>query len=446
MQYLELAKLAVDKAKQMGAHAAEAYVLDAKSLQIITSKDQVESLKLSEDAGIGIRVISPEGRVGFAYSTEIDASQLQATVSQAINNGENTFADKFNVLPSRGEIDQQLAVVDPSIHATKVEDKIELAKQVERSAKAASKYVKRAERCGYEDAEYQVTLVNSNELAVQYRSGYCGLFGLVLAEDNADIQTGVAVKYSRKFCDLIPETIGQEAAENAAQLLGAKNIGTTKAAVLLSPYVATSFFSVLIPALSADAVHKGRSLFKGKLENKVMSPLISLVDDGLLAGGISTAPIDGEGVAAKRTELISEGVLKSYLYNSYTAAKDNVPSTGNGVRSSFKGVPEIGPTNMFIAAGTTPKDKLVQEVQDGFYVTNVMGMHTANSITGDFSVGASGVWIKNGAFTHAVRGVAIAGNLMELLGEVDGVGNDLRFFGSNGAPTIRFSRITISGS
>ncbi|MPN00331.1 Metalloprotease PmbA [bioreactor metagenome] len=178
----------------------------------------------------------------------------------------------------------------------------------------------------------------------------------------------------------------------------------------------------------------------------MVSPLINLVDDGNLADGIATSPVDGEGVPTQRTHLIVKGTLYGYLYNAYTAAKDKVVSTGNGSRGSFKSMPEVGPTNIFIQSGNMKREKLIQDVKDGFYVTSVMGMHTANPISGDFSIGAAGVWIKNGEFVHSVRGVAIAGNILELFGQVDGVADDLRFYGSKGAPTIRISNITVSGS
>jgi len=189
-----------------------------------------------------------------------------------------------------------------------------------------------------------------------------------------------------------------------------------------------------------------RSLLKNKVGRKVASSLISLVDDGRLDGGIATAPADGEGVLSQRTDLIRDGVLQGYLYNTYTAGRDGVSSTGNGVRHSFKGGPEVGPTNIFIKPGVRKPGDIISEVRDGFYVTSVMGMHTANPISGDFSVGAAGVWIKNGEFAQAVRGVAIAGNILDLMEGIDAVGDDLRFFGSQGAPTVRINQITISGS
>lgn len=444
MNYLEVANLAVETAKKAGCSAAEAYVLDAKSLTVEIANQELETMKFAEDTGIGLRVFSSKGTVGFAYSTSLD--NLEDLARQALGNSRKSFADPYNTLPALSQKITNLKLLDEAIAAATVEEKISLAKQVELSARQTDSRVTRTERCAYQDAEYGIALANSNGLGTYYRSGYCGLYGSVLAEKDGDVQTGTGLYYTRNYADLNAATVGREAALDAALLLGAKSIGTTKATLILNQHVATNFFSVIIPALCADSVQKGRSLFKNKIGKQVVSPLINLIDDGRLAGGIATRPVDGEGVPTQRTHLITNGTLNNYLYNTYTAAKDDVVSTGNGIRGSFKSMPEVGPTNIFIQPGDISREKLIKEVKNGFFVTSVMGMHTANPISGDFSIGAAGVWVKDGEFTHAVRGVAIAGNILDLFGEVDAVANDLRFYGAQGAPTIRIRNITISGS
>lgn len=444
MNYLDIANKAVVVAQKLGCAAAEAYILNAKALTIEVSNQELETMKFAEDSGIGLRIISRDGKIGFAYSTDLNTTD--DLVRQAIINSYRSFADKNNALPTVPQRIDCLDLLDPKIAAVTIEDKINLAKQVEISAQKAGVRVTRTERCVYQDTEYGVALANSNGLATYYQSGYCGLYGIVLAEKDGDVQSGSGMKFSRTFDALNAESVGREAADDATVLLGAKSIGTTKASLVLNPQVATGFFSILVPALCADSVQKGRSLFQGKIGKQVVSPLLNLVDDGRLDEGIASAPVDGEGVPTQRTHLIVNGVLNSYLYNSYTAAKDKVNSTGNGRRGSFKSMPEVGPTNIFIQAGKIKRDMLIKEVKDGFYVTSVMGMHTANPISGDFSIGAAGIWIKNGQFTQAIRGVAIAGNILELFGQVDAIADDLRFYGAQGSPTLRISNITISGS
>ena len=215
---------------------------------------------------------------------------------------------------------------------------------------------------------------------------------------------------------------------------------------MLDPYIVTNFLGVIAPALSAGAVQKGRSLFKDKVGEIVASSNVTIIDDGTLNGGIMSTPFDGEGIPSQKTVLIDNGRLVGFLHNTYTANKENTKSTGNSTRGSFKSTPEVGTTNLYLNNGNIERNNLIRDVDNGLYVTEVMGMHTANPISGDFSLGAAGIWIKNGELTEPVRGVAIAGNMVELLKSIDAVGNDLRFFVGMGAPTIRIGEITISGS
>ncbi|NLL19181.1 MAG: TldD/PmbA family protein [Clostridia bacterium] len=439
-----LAKKLVEEATAKGAHQAEVYISKGKELTIEVSKGQVETLKNAEEHGLGIRVFVDQ-KMGYAYTSDFSPTALTTAVERAIANADKTFADSFNVLPKPVLDHRELDIYDPGIEKTSVDEKIQMALQIEKAAKEYDPRVKIIESCTYQDSQYQVTLASSEGIVTGYHGAYCGCFAYVVAEEEGDAQTGFGLQFELKIADLDPVKVGREAARKAVRMLGAKNINTQKAPVVFDPYVATNFLGVLAPALSAEAVQKGKSLFAGKLGTQVCSPLISIIDDGALPGAIMSAPFDGEGVKTGRTSLIEKGVLKSFLHNSYTAAKEGVTSTGNAVRS-FKSTPEVGTTNFFIEAGSVSRDELLSGIDRGFYVTEVMGMHTANPISGDFSVGASGLWIENGKLTKAVRGVAIAGNLMSLFQQVDCVADDLTFFVGRGAPTIRIKEMTISGS
>lgn len=444
MDYLELANYAVKEAQSRGAAASEAYLLDADSLTIEVSENQLEMLKLAKDTGIGLRIISKTGAVGFAYSTVIETDEIKQLAVQALDNSRKSFADSHHNLPRPATERPFIELLDPRLSATPVEEKILLAHRAEAAAKQFDSRITKAERCLYQDAQYGVALANSNGLSKYYRAGYCGLYSSVLAAQQSDIQSGMALSYKRYINELNPEAVGCEAARQAMLLLGAKSISPARTTVILSPYVAANFLSVLVPSFSADFVQKGKSMLQGKLGEKVISANLSIIDDGTLNNGIATAPIDGEGVPTQRTQLVDRGVVKSYLYNSYTAARDGARSTGNGIRNSFKSVTDVGPTNVFIEAGDKDPETLVSELDNGFYITSVMGLHTANPISGDFSLGASGVWIRDGRFAHAVRGIAIAGNILELFSKVEAVGSDLQFFGSQGCPSLKISDITVS--
>ncbi len=438
------AENAVQKALGLGASMAEAYASNSRELVIEVRNGEVETMKLAGDRGMGIRVFTG-ARAGFAYTTDLRDSAVEEAVRQALANATCAEPDPHRLLPQPAPFYPEMNLYDPRIKAATVEEKIVMAQEMENEARAYDQRVSIIESSTYQDGEVEVTLVNSHGLSVEYTGGYCGMYIALVAGKGEESQTGFALSYSLRLEDLDPIRLGRLAASRAVRMLGAKPGVTQQATVVLEPYVAAGFLGMLAHALSAEAVQKGRSLFAGKVDEKVASPQINVVDDGTLANGISSAPFDGEGVPTSRTVLIKEGILQGYLHNTYTAAKDGVQSTGNGVRGTFKATPEVGITNFFIEPGGKTPEEIIKEIDNGFYVTEVMGLHTANPISGDFSFGAAGLWIENGRLTRPVRGMAIAGNIVELLSNVDAVGSDLEFFGSKGAPTIRISRLSISG-
>lgn len=440
-----LAEQVVGKAQNLGADQAEAFLIKSKDLTIDVSNGEIETLKLAEDRGLGLRVFRG-GRIGFAYTSDLQAAAVDEIIRQALANSDKTSFDEFNYMPKPGGAYAELNLFDPEISKIPVDKKINIAKNIEKIAKSVDKRITITERASYFDAEYEVFLANSLGINSAYKGAYCGCYADLVAEENGESQTGFAIKMTLNFKDLVPDIVGREAAEKAVRKLGAKTINTQKAVIVLDPYISTNFLGVIAPALSAEAVQKGKSLFGGKVGQKVASDKITIVDHGCMPGGIASSPFDGEGVPTTKTVLVQNGELKCYLHNTYTAAKDGVLSTGNGVRGSFKSTPEVGTTNFYIEPGQTDPADLIKDISAGLYVTEVMGMHTANPISGDFSLGASGIWIENGQLTYPVRGVAIAGNILDLLDGIEGVGSDLTFFGGKGAPTVRISRMTISGS
>jgi PmbA protein len=443
-RYIKNAERAVQKALQLGAKMAEAYISNSKELVIDLRNGEVETMKLAEDRGMGIRVFTDE-KTGFSFTTDLGDAAVDEAIRQALANASCAEPDPHRLLPKPAPSYPEMDLYDPAIRETTVEHKIEMARIMENEARAFDSRVKIIESSTYQDGEVEVTLFNSHGISLHYPGAYCGMYISLVAGSGEDSQTGFALNYGLRINELDPVSLGKQAAGRAVRMLGARPGSTQQAAVVLEPYVVTGFLGLLAPALSAEAVQKGRSLFAGKVGQKVASDLINVIDDGTLKDGISSAPFDGEGVPTSRTALIQGGVLQCFLHNTYTASKDGVLSTGNGVRGSFKGTPEVGTTNFFIEPGDKTPEQIIGEVGNGFYVTEVMGLHTANPISGDFSFGASGLWIENGRLSRPVRGMAIAGNIMDLIKNVDAVGNDLQFFGSKGAPTIRVSRMSISG-
>ena len=216
--------------------------------------------------------------------------------------------------------------------------------------------------------------------------------------------------------------------------------------LVLEPLIATQMLGIISACFSGDAVLKNKSFLAGKLGQCVASPELMLIDDGTLPNHLGSASFDGEGTATQRTVLLEHGVLRNYLHDCHSAAKAGVVSTGNGMRGSYKGTPHVATTNYYLEAGNQKPEELIGAVERGIYVTEILGAHTANPVSGDFSFGASGILIEHGHLTKPVRGITIAGNFQQLLKKIIGIGNDLTFFGGQGAPTVRVAEIAVSGT
>jgi PmbA protein len=443
---LEIAVRAVEEAQKKGADLSESYVSHSKQLYIDVREGDVETVKVTDETGLAVRLIK-DNKMGFVFTTALNYESIQQIIEQALHNAAKTSADEYNLLPGPSNEYPSLDIYDPRISEVSVEEKIEIAKEIERVGRAYDPRIKVTESCTYQDAVYVSALANSRGIAVSYSGTLAGATSYFVAEENGESQTGFGLEFGVTYDAVQPGKIGEEGAAKAVRMLGAKTMPTQKTVAVFDPYIVTNFLDILAPAVCADAVQKDKSLLAGKIGQKVASELITIVDDGRMAGGIMSSPFDGEGVKTCTTTVIRNGVLEHYLYNTYTAAKEGCCSTGNGIRSSsYKGTPEVDTTNFYIEPGKASQAELIKDVNKGIYITEVMGMHTANPISGDFSVGVSGLLIENGELTTPVRGVAIAGNILELFRSVDCVANDLRFFVGKGAPTIRVDSITVSGS
>lgn len=423
----------------------EAFLLHERELSIELTGGQVETLKQAEQRGMGLRVFN-SGRMGFAYSSDLSPEALHKVVNNAVSISAYTAADQFNCFPEGNQTYPVVKTYDKGITAAALEEKMELAAEAERAARAYDQRIKLVERAGYEDAEYSTLVMNSRGLYAFDRGNYCGLSVSLAACDNTETENGFAFAVKKEIASLNPRAVGEEAAMNAVRSLHGRTIPSACVPCIMEPYVVTRFMSLLAPSLQADSVQKGKSMLADKVGQLVASPHIILADDATHIEGIASFPFDGEGVPSRRNVLIENGELKGFLYDTYTALKAGLKSTGNGIRGSFRSLPGVGTTNFIISPGASSPAHLIRDIEDGLYITDVMGMHTANPISGDFSVGAAGIRIERGQMTYPVRGVTLAGNLVSFLKGIEAVGNDLRFYGGRAAPTIRLQSLSIGGS
>ncbi|HZK44494.1 MAG TPA: TldD/PmbA family protein [Syntrophomonadaceae bacterium] len=424
---------------------AEAFLLHDRELSIEVINGNVETLKQAEETGLGVRVIN-KGRLGFAYTSDLSDEAVTAVVNDAIKISAYTAPDENHRLPEGNNIYPEMDFIyDDSFNQVDIEEKINMARLAEETAIANDSRVSVIERAGYEDTEFGSLIMNTNGLYAYAKGNFGGIYTFLVAEENGDAQNGFSVMVKRNLKDLNPIIVGNEAAQNGIRSLNAKAISSAKLPCIMEPYIMTRFMSLIAQMVNAGAVQKGKSLFADKEGEMVAAPMFSLVDDGTWKDGIASFPFDSEGVEAKNNEVIKDGILQGFLYDTYTAHKSGVKSTGNAARGSFRSLPSVGTTNFMMIPGQESAEQLIGTIKKGFYITEVMGMHTANPVSGDFSVGAAGIMIENGILTYAVRGVTIAGNIIEFLQDIEAVGNDLRFYGGRAAPTVRLKQLSIGG-
>lgn len=439
------AKKILSFANSHKADASEVFLRSYFSTTIEIKDQKVDAFEQARDIGVGLRVIV-QGRLGFAFTTDLSDRALATLARAAFTNAQNTVPDPYHSIPAKTAVPYHpVAIYDSDIVSLTEKEKIDRVMAMEREAFAVDKRIKRIRKAAASFSDADTLIMNSLGAEVSYKSTACSSSIEVVAEDGGESQAGSEFDVNRFYRKLEIEEVGRRAAHRALDLLGAKHIASVKAPVILEATVAQEFLSMMASGFSAESVQKKRSLFIGKLGSDVASTVITVLDDGLREGGLGTAPCDDETVPMQRKTIIDKGRLSLFLYNTYTANKDKTVSTGNGMRGGFKGLPGVGLTNLYIEPGRESPDALIASIGNGLYVTEVMGMHTANPISGDFSVGATGFWIEKGKKAYPVREIAIAGNILDLMKHVDAVASDLRFSGRIGSPSLRIKELSIGG-
>jgi PmbA protein len=337
----------------------------------------------------------------------------------------------------------------PGLDDWSTEQKVELALQVERAARAVEG-VTQVENAVYSDAEGSIAIANSRGFESGYSATEAWSYASAFAGEGSDLMTGLGVGLARAPGDLDPEAIGREAGERARALVGARQPKSRRCPVVLDAFVAASFVGFIGSMLSADAVQRGRSLFADREGDEVADPALALADDATDPQGPGSAPFDGEGAASRRTALIEGGRLQSFLFDARTARKAGRATTANASRGSYRSPPSVGTTNLIVEPREGTLEELVARAGDGLYVTDVAGLHSGvNPVSGTFSVGASGRLIENGELGQPVRELTIASDLVSMLRAVEGVGSEARwvpFGGSVKAPPVLIGRMSVSGS
>jgi len=444
----ELAQDIVQRAMQCGATAAECVIREGDEFSTLVRLGEVETLKESGSKSIGVRIFHGK-RAASTHSSDFTRAGLDRMLSSALELAKITSEDPFSGIPEPsqlGSISGDLDLYSTDVYSLPGEERISYARRAEKAALDSDPRIKNSEGGSFDAATGHKILANSHGFVGEFRRSYCSVAAVPIAQDaNGAMQRDYWFSVARSLNRLeSPEDVGRVAAQRALRRLGARKVKTQQVPIIFDPLVANSILGHIFEGVNGDSVYRGASFLAGKLGEKIAAPQVTVIDDGTMVGGFGTSPFDGEGIPTRRTVVIENGVLKSYVLNTYTAKKLGLQTTGNASRG-LAGTPGIGPGNYFLQPGTKTPQQLVGEVKEGLYVAEFLGMGV-NLVTGDYSRGASGLWISGGELTYPVEEITVAGNLKDMFLNISEIANDLEFRGSVASPTIRIDGLTVGGA
>jgi PmbA protein len=450
----DLMDLATSVVEQAGAgEAMEVYVTRGTETEVRAYDGEVESLTSADSSGVGIRVLldgagGSGSRLGFAWAGSLEPSVIAAALSDARDNARYATPDPYVVLAEPdGKTAVDLNLWDDAVATTPMEEKIALALELERVTRGADPRVRQVSSADYSDGRVEVALASTTGIRSTARRTTAVVSVDAVAGQGEDTQTGSGFSVGRAPADLDPAEASAEAVLRATRLLGAKKAQSGRCTVVFDPRVVSSLLSVVASALSGEAVVKGRSFFAGRIGESVANGTITLVDDPTDSRAFSASTYDGEGLACRRNLLISDGVLRMFVFDTVAARRAQTQSTGSAVRGGFAGTPSAGCRALVLSPGTKSAEEILATVGDGIYVQSITGMHSGvNPVSGDFSVGAEGLMIRAGALAEPVREVTVASTLQRMLQSVVEIGADLTWLpGVAAGQTLAIGDMQLSG-
>ncbi len=387
-------------------------------------------------------------RAASTYSSDFSSAGIERMLKSALELARITSEDPYSGIPEAGKLGAlsgDLDLYHEDVYSLAGPERIDYARRAEKAALDTDPRIKNSEGGSFDAATGRKVLANSHGFVGEYRRSYCSVAAVPIAQDEAGhMQRDYWYSVARSLAKLDPaEQVGKEAARRTLRRLGARKAKTAHVPIVLDPMVANSMLEHIFEGVNGDSVYRGASFLAGKLGEQIAGNNITVIDDGTIVGGFGTSPFDGEGIPTRRTVVIENGVLKSYLLNTYTAKKLGLETTANASRG-LAGTPGIGPGNYFLQAGTKTPQQIIGDIKDGLYVTEFLGMGV-NLVTGDYSRGASGMWILNGELAYPVEEITVAGNLKDIFKNISEIGSDLEFRGSVASPTIRIDGLTVGG-
>ncbi len=426
---------------------AEVYLARGVERGVEIREGALDGISESSSEGAGLRVLS-EGRMGFASAGGLSLEAVQSLFRKVSAQLGHLEEDPHRCFPA-----PELARADPALARSLWDEELFTAawgdilprlRAMEARALAVDKRLGSVIRAGYGEARGEMVVANTRGLLVSQRGTSASVGLSALSRDDSESQVGSAFQSACRAAQLDFDKVAREAGFRTAALLGARKLPGGRRAVLFDPWVAGELLDLVASLLCADQVQRGKSLLAGKLGRKVASELVTFVDDPRRLGGLSSSLYDDEGCPTASKTMIEKGVVKEYFHDTYTARKAGRPGNASAGRGSYKGLPGPGCSNFYLVPGSKSREALIADTKDGILVLEIIGMHMADPISGEFSVGVSGLSVKGGKLDAPVKNAMVSGNLIELLGRVDAVADDLTFHGSLGAPTFRVADMEVA--
>ena len=442
----ELARDILHQAKAKGASQGDLLMVESDSFFVTVRLGEIEKISQAQEKRLGLRLFFGASSA-TASTSDISKGSIERLVDETCAMARSTAQDEYSGLPAPEECARtflDLDLLDDSGRSLSVEERSRLALETEKTALDYDRRITNSEGAEFSNQAGRVIYANSHGFSGEYQGSTYGLSVVPVAALDGMMQRDYWYSSQRKFSRLeSPESIGRKAAVRVLRRLGARKIKTREVPVVFEPEIAATLLRHLSGALSGYSLYKGASFLIGKLGDKIASELITVVDDGTIPAALGSKPFDGEGLPTGRKTVVEKGVLQSYLLDTYSGRKLGYPSTGNAARSVGE-PPGVAPTNFYLSPGSYSPEEIIASVEEGFYVTELIGFGV-NLVTGDYSRGAAGIWIEKGELTYPVEEVTIAGNLKEILLNIEMVGNDLEMRDRICAPTVKISRMTVAG-
>ena len=446
--YKNLASELVSALKKQGADAADVYVVSSTGFNTTVRLQKIERLQAATSKGLGIRIIK-NGAMANTFTTDFADRAISDLARETLEIVKVSNADTSNGLAPKellGSYSGNLMMFDESLAKLTPEKKLELVRTAEDVGLKYDKRITNGNSSRWNDSRTQVTLANSDGFVGQYQWTTASISVSLLAQDeDGTKQTDGWFTFGRYFNKLdSPEAVGKEAGRRVIAKLGGRKVKSAVVPVVLDPQVASQLVSEVFYAASGGSIYRRQSYLVDKVGQQIGSPMVTIIDDATIADGVASRPFDGEGVRSAGVTVVEGGVLKQYVCDAYSARRLNLKPTGVAARG-YQGTPGVGTSNLYIKNGDTSRADIIKSVKNGLYLSSMFGSGM-NSVTGNFSQGATGFWIENGELTYPVQEITIAGNVMKALSNVKAVGNDLTFkLGSTASPTLLIGEMTVGG-